>query len=151
MAGQGGQEGETVTQNTHLLMLVDPEPVQGLTLTGPSKAARCLALGLEGRALGLEGRAAGPLSHFSLALAPLSYIQASVSLSPSTPIRLSSVSQASQRRSDLRDPAPVSDPFWSSRTLGWRFLSFFPGLFMERKATWGLGSLSLFKDENFGN
>lgn len=74
MAGPERQEGETVTQNTHLLMLVDPEPVQGLTLTGPSKAAPCLALGL-------EGHAAGPLSHFSLALAPLSYIQASVSLS----------------------------------------------------------------------
>lgn len=47
MAGQGGQEGETVTQNTHLLMLVDPKPVQGSTLAGPSKAAPCLALRLD--------------------------------------------------------------------------------------------------------
>lgn len=47
MAGQGGQEGEIVTQNTHLLMLVNPKPVQGLTLIGPSKAAPCLALRLD--------------------------------------------------------------------------------------------------------
>ena len=50
MAGQGGQEGEIVTQNTHLLMLVDPKPVQGLTLTGPLKAAPRLALRLDGDA-----------------------------------------------------------------------------------------------------
>ena len=75
---------------------------------------------------------AGPLSHFSLALAPLSYIQASVSLSPSIPIPLSSVSQASQGRRDLGDPAPVSDPFQSSRTLGWRFLSFLASSWKEK-------------------
>ena len=67
MAGQGGQEGEIVTQNTHLLMLVDPKPVQGLTLIGPSKAAPCLALRLD--AWSVSGLLVS-LSLFIFALAP---------------------------------------------------------------------------------